>query len=394
MKFNKASISASYCEVFGSSEEPLVVRSPGRVNIIGEHTDYNDGFVLPAAIDKAMYVAIGKRDDDRILVYATQYAEFFETSLDQVKKIDQHWSVYVLGVVDQLLKGGSVLGGFNLLIDGDIPIGAGLSSSAALECATVFALNSQFAKGLTRAEMAHIAMLAEHEFAGVKCGVMDMFASLFGRHDHVINLDCRSLLYEYIPLNMDGLKMVLLNTDIKHSHSSSEYNTRRQQCEQGVAWVQAHVPQVAALRDVTHEMLCSYVLPKDNTIYRRCKYVIEENNRLLTACVDLKKGNIAELGRKMYASHRGLSNDYEVSCTELDYLVNQVRTNKGVLGARMMGGGFGGCTLNIVREEVLENLLDSITSAYERDMGKPLSYYVVSIENGAELIPDRKLFKI
>jgi galactokinase len=391
MQFNMVSISARYCQVFGSSDEPLVVRSPGRVNIIGEHTDYNEGFVLPAAIDKAMYVAIGIREDDMIQIYATQYAEFFETSLMEITRIDHHWSVYVLGIVDQLQKGGSSLGGFNLLIDGDIPIGAGLSSSAALECATVFGLNSLFKYGLTKAEMAHIAMQAEHEFAGVKCGVMDMFASLFGRHDHVINLDCRSLLYEYIPFNMEGLRILLLNTHVKHSHSSSEYNTRRQQCEQGVAWVKAHVPEVKALRDVTHEMLCSYVLPNDSTIYRRCKYVVEENNRLLSACVDLRKGNIAELGRKMYASHRGLSMDYEVSCTELDYLVDQVKNNQGVLGARMMGGGFGGCTLNIVKEEVLEELVDNLTSAYQKEMGQPLSYYIATIENGTELISNIKL---
>jgi len=394
MNISKVSIPSRFCEVFDSTDEPLIVRSPGRVNIIGEHTDYNDGFVLPAAIDKAMYVAIGNRADDKISIYATQYEELYEIPIKEIARIDQHWSVYVLGVVDQLLKGGNELSGFNLLIDSDIPVGAGLSSSAALECATVFALNSLFGKGLTRAEMAHIAMHAEHEFAGVKCGVMDMFTSLFGRHNHVINLDCRSLLYEYIPLNMQGLKIVLLNTNIKHSHSSSEYNTRRQQCEQGVAWVKAHVPQVTALRDVTHEMLCSYVLPNDNTIYRRCKYVVEENNRLLTACVDLKKGNLAELGRKMYASHRGLSRDYEVSCPELDFLVDQVKNNRGVLGARMMGGGFGGCTLNIVREEELEELLEKVTYAYRKETGLPLSYYVASIENGTELISNMKLTRV
>jgi galactokinase len=384
-------ISASFCEVFDSREEPLVVRSPGRVNFIGEHTDYNEGFVLPAAIDMAMYVAMVKRSDDKILIFATQYSELYETNLSEIKKIDQHWSVYVLGIVDQLQKSGAALSGFNLLIDGDIPIGAGLSSSAALECATVFALNIIFERGLSRAEMSHIAMHAENEFAGVKCGVMDMFTSLFGRQDHAISLDCRSLLYEYIPLNMQGLKVVMLNTNIIHMHSSSEYNTRRQQCEQGVAWVKAHVPQVSALRDITHEMLCSYVLPNDTTIYRRCKYVVEENNRLLTACVDLKKGKISELGRKMFASHRGLSKDFEVSSPQLDFLVDQVKKYPGVLGARMMGGGFGGCTINIVREEVLEDLVTSVASAYKKEMGLHLSYYLASIENGTEVISDKTL---
>jgi galactokinase len=383
-------ISASFCEMFDYPDIPLVVRSPGRVNIIGEHTDYNEGFVLPAAIDKAMYVAMAKREDDKIRIYSAQFEERYETTMAELKRTDQHWSSYVLGIVDQLKRSGTEFSGFDLLIDGDIPIGAGLSSSAALECATLFAMNQVYKRGLSRAEMVHIAMLAEHEFAGVKCGVMDMFTSLFGKQDHAINLDCRSLLYEYIPLNMRGLKIVMLNTNVKHMHSNSEYNTRRQQCEQGVAWVRAHVPHVTALRDVTHEMLCSYVLPHDNTIYRRCKHVVEENNRLLTACVDLKKGNISELGRKMYLSHRGLSNDYEVSCPELDYLVNFVRPNSGVLGARMMGGGFGGCTINIVREEILEELLDSVSSSYEKAMGLPLTYYIASVENGTEVISDRQ----
>jgi galactokinase len=390
MELNEKTLTESFTQVFQLQETPLIVRSPGRVNIIGEHTDYNDGFVLPAAIDKAAWVAVTKRTDNTISLYATDFNQAHQTTLDAVNKTDKHWPDYILGIVDQLQKTNAALGGFNLLVAADIPIGAGLSSSAALECATVFALNELFDLHLTRAEMAHIAQHAEHEFAGVNCGVMDMFASLFGKKDQVINLDCRSLFYEYVPLQLNGYKLLLLNTNVKHQLSSSEYNTRRQQCEQGVAWVAKQVPGVKALRDVTVELLNTYVLPQDALIYQRCKYVVDENNRLLQACADLKKGDIRALGAKMFATHEGLSRQYEVSCTELDFLVNQVKNNKAVLGARMMGGGFGGCTINIVKEEAIEDLVAQLAPAYKNATGLELSYYVASVEDGTQLISKKE----
>ena len=363
-------------------DEPLIVRSPGRVNIIGEHTDYNEGFVLPAAIDKAIYFAVSKREDDEIHLHAVDFNEDFNGTLSDIKPVKQHWPNYVLGIVDQLQKKDFSLKGFNAVIDGDVPVGAGLSSSAALECATAFALNELFNLQLSKLEMVQMAQRAEHAFAGVKVGIMDMFASMFGKEEHAIKLDCRSLEYEYVPLHLNKIKIVLLNTNVKHSLSSSEYNVRRQQCEQGVAWIKEKYEHVNSLRDATIEMLDECVLQKDELIYKRCRFIVEEIQRLLSACEDLKKDDIQSLGKKMYATHEGLSKDYEVSCKELDFLVNSVRNNSAVLGARMMGGGFGGCTINLVQEDAIEKLIEDVAEKYEREMKLPLTAYIAQIENG------------
>jgi galactokinase len=368
------------------SATPLIARSPGRVNIIGEHTDYNDGFVLPAAIDKAIYVAASKRDDDEIHLYAVDFKEDFNCTLSTVAPNKKHWPNYVLGIVDQLRKHGHNIKGFNAVIDGDVPVGAGLSSSAAVECATVFALNELFNQQLPKKEMVQMAQRAEHLFAGVKVGIMDMFASMFGKAEHAIKLDCRSLEYEYVPLHLNKIKIVLFNTNVKHSLASSEYNVRRHQCEQGVAWIKENHPRVNSLRDATMQMINDHVLPKDALIYKRCKYVVEEIQRLLTACEDLKKDDIKSLGKKMFQTHEGLSKEYEVSCKELDFLVNAVKNNDAVLGARMMGGGFGGCTINLVKEENIDELVETLTKLYQREMNLPLTTYIAQIENGTELI--------
>ncbi|HRO44348.1 galactokinase [Agriterribacter sp.] len=364
---------------------PMLFRSPGRINIIGEHTDYNDGFVLPAAIDKAAYVAISKRDDDSIELASLAFNETYTSKISEVRPL-KSWTDYVLGVVDQLSKQGFAIGGFNLALDGDIIIGAGLSSSAAVECSVLYALNELFALGLSKIQIAKMAQAAEHEFAGVKCGIMDQFASVFGKAAHAIQLDCRSLEYQYVPLHMEEIKIVLFNSNVSHALASSGYNTRRQQCEQGVAWVREQVAEVQSLRDVSHEMLQQHVLPKDELIYRRCKYVLEENLRLLAACDDLKKGDIAALGQKMFRTHEGLSKEYEVSCSELDWLVQYVRNEKDVLGARMMGGGFGGCSINLVKEEAVDALVEKVSAQYRQATGLTLSAYAVQIADGTEEI--------
>ena len=378
------SVREKFQQRFG--ETPQVFRSPGRVNIIGEHTDYNNGFVLPAAIDKAVYVGISKRSDDQIFLYSEEFNEEHNTDLVTVMPTDKQWPNYILGVVDQLKKRGYEIHGFNLNIDGDVPVGAGLSSSAAVECSVVFALNEIFELGIEKEELAEIGQKAEHTFAKVMCGIMDQFASVFGKEDHVIKLDCQTLDYEYVPLKLEGYKLLLLNTNVKHSLASSEYNTRRAECAEGVELINSGGENVTSLREVTIDMLDRHVKPQNETVYRRCKYVVEENQRLLTACEALQNGDLETLGQKMYGSHDGLSKEYEVSCKELDFLVEAVRDNPAVLGARMMGGGFGGCTINIVKEEEIDTLVQQLTTQYKEAMGLELTSYVAQIENGSSAI--------
>jgi galactokinase len=381
-------IAVSVIEKYKNSfnEDPIVVRSPGRVNIIGEHTDYNDGFVLPAAIDKYTYIAINKRTDDIIKLISGNYKDEFESSLTTLAPTDKGWPNYILGVADQMIKRGYQLKGFNVVIEGDVPIGSGLSSSASVECATAFALNKLFQLNINAIELIQIAQKAEHTFAGVLCGIMDQFISVLGKKDHVIKLDCRSLAYEYEPLDLKGIKIVLLNTNVKHSLASSEYNTRHQQCKEGIKILQQHIPGINSLRDATIQMLQQYVEPVDKLIFNRCKYVVEENTRLLNACDYLKKGDIKALGKEMFATHEGLSKAYEVSCKELDFLVGLAKNNTDVLGARMMGGGFGGCTINLVKEEGVTSLIARISNDYKYKMNKDITPYIVTTADGASVI--------
>jgi galactokinase len=373
-------------ELLYGAGDTLTVRSPGRVNLIGEHTDYNNGFVLPAAIDKAIYMVVRPRSDQRVKLFSFDLDQAFTGSIAELVSSGLHWPDYILGVVQQVKAMGHTVGGFDLVFGGDIPLGAGMSSSAALECATAFSLNEVFGLGLDPLTMVKLSQKAENVFVGVQCGIMDQFASMFGRKDHVIRLDCQSLEYSYFPFKTDGIRIVLLDTHVKHSLASSEYNTRRQQCEAGVSLVRQHHPEVKSLRDVDAGMLTAFVKPVDELIYRRCSYVIEENERLLAATQDLERGDIAAFGRRLYGSHEGLSKKYEVSCPELDFLVEQVRDREGVIGARMMGGGFGGCTINLVREEAIDELITWLTPLYREAMGKELKAYMGQIENGTSVL--------
>jgi len=374
-------VRSDFEKVFG--QMPRLFRAPGRVNIIGEHTDYNNGFVLPAAIDKAVCIGMSKREDRKLVMHSGAYGQTVETSLDDLRKTDAGWAHYIMGVADQLLKRGYSIGGCNIAIDGDVPIGSGLSSSAALECAAATGFNKVFECGIEPMEIALIAQKAEQDFAGVMVGIMDPFASVFGKENHAIRLDCQSLEYEYIPLELGNYALLLLNTNVKHSLASSAYNTRRAQCEAGVDLVRRHHPEVQSLRDVTKEMLDKYVAAADGEIYRRCSYVVEENARLLQGCEDLKRGDLAALGTKMFRTHDGLSKAYEVSCPELDFLVDAVRNRAEVLGARMMGGGFGGCTINIIEETAIPALVDALSISYKKATGLDLSHYIVQTGNGA-----------
>lgn len=379
-------IHSSYAEVYGS-EPQLVSSSPGRINLIGEHTDYNEGFVLPASIDKSVFAALGKRPDDKVCMYSVDFNEIYETEISKLFPSETvGWSNYVTGIVAVLIRKNFPVTGFNVSIGGNIPIGAGLSSSAAIECAVIYGLNELFQLGIEKKEMVKMAQKAEHEFAGVKCGVMDQFASMFGKKNHVLRLDCRSLEYAYEPFMMDDFKVVLFDTNVKHSLASSEYNVRRKQCETGVAMIQQHVPSVKSLRDANLEFLNKYVLPEDITVYRRCKYVIQENTRLLEACKDLEKNDFLAFGRKMFETHEGLSKLYEVSCPELDFLVSHVLDIDAVLGARMMGGGFGGCTINLVKKHAIDKIAQDTSVEYKNTFGKDLRVYIVSIEDGSTVI--------
>lgn len=363
----------------------LIVRSPGRINIIGEHTDYNNGFVLPAAISQAIYVAVKKRGDDQIRLYSSEYEELVETNLHAVAAGGK-WTDYILGVADQLSKAGYPLTGFDLAMTGNIPMGAGLSSSAAIECAVVFGLNELFQLGLEKLEMVKIAQAAEHAFAGVRCGIMDMFASMFGKKDHAILLDCRSLEYKYVPLTMEGSSIVLFNSNVKHSLASSGYNERRRQCEEGVRILQAENPQITDLRDVTWEMLLKSKTSMPELIFRRCRYVVEENQRVLAACEDLEKHDIAAMGEKLFRAHLGLSKEYEVSCPELDFLVETAHSHPAVLGARMVGGGFGGCTINVIESAFTNEVIQLVSDAYERGMNKIPEVYHLATDDGTSLL--------
>ncbi|MDQ1139144.1 galactokinase [Pedobacter agri] len=366
--------------------EPVLIKSPGRINIIGEHTDYNDGFVMPAAINKAIYVAVSQRDDQEIHLYSESYQQKHIASIDQIEKTDKSWANYILGVADQIKKRGFQFSGFNLYLDGNVPLGAGLSSSAALECATAFAIKHLNNLDISQMDLALISQKAEHEFAGVNCGIMDQFASVFGKKDQAVMLDCRSMKYEYIPLKLDGYKFVLLNTNVKHSLADSAYNERRSQCEQGVAWIKEHEPTVNSLRDVNLELLEKHVKPKDSQIYQKCAFVVKEISRVVKAADQLANGNLNALGNLMFATHEGLSKDYEVSCKELDFLVDFVKDFDGVLGARMMGGGFGGCTINIVKDDRIDSLIDQIKIAYSNSFDLNLEAYVVETGDGSSLV--------
>ena len=367
-------------------EPDLVVKSPGRINIIGEHTDYNEGFVLPTAIDKAIYVALGKRDDQEIHLYAADFKESFRTDLQSLAPTDKGWPNYILGVVNQLVERGLPLTGFNLFIDGDVPLGAGLSSSAAVECAVGYGLNNLYDLGLDRVEIAKIGQLAEHTYAGVKCGIMDQFASILSKAGNVVKLDCRDLSYSYVPLELGDYEVVLLNTNVKHSLASSAYNDRRQSCETAVALIQEKYPEVNSLRDVTMDMLLELVKPVNDDSFIKGKFVIEENERLNKACDALIAGDIPALGEQLFLAHDALSNEYEVSCKELDFLVDQAKKKAEVVGARMMGGGFGGCTINIVKKGYGKQWAEELAPLYQEAFDLELTPIFVKTDNGSELV--------
>jgi galactokinase len=395
----------------------LVVKSPGRINLIGEHIDYNHGFVLPAAIDKYIELAIGKRTDGAIHMVAVDLGETIIVPMHNLKPHATAWVNYIIGVVDQVLNithattnnfivtdnntpstkinvptnETNLAAGFDICIQGNIPLGAGLSSSAAVECSVLFALNELYSLSLTKMQMALMAQTAEHTFAGVHCGLMDMFASLHGEKNKAILLDCDSLDFTYYPLALNDYSIVLFDTQIKHALASSEYNTRRLECERGLRIIQETYPTIKTFRDISIEQVDECLASNDvngSKVYKRSKYVVEEMQRVQLAVQDLAKGDMQAFGKKMFETHNGLSKLYEVSCPELDFLVEAVSNNENVLGARMMGGGFGGCTINIIKKLAVEEITKELTASYAQKMHKELAVYITSIEEGTHLVAE------
>ena len=389
MDFSPREIQLRFLKRF--KREPLVIRSPGRINLIGEHTDYNNGFVMPAAIDRETYFGVSPSEDQRTLLYSVKYQEEFEVNFDNLQPVSKPaWANYLLGVLHQFRERGFRVQPFYCAFGGNIPLGAGLSSSAALECGFAFALSELNQLNVSRLDIVSIAQWAEHHYAGVKCGIMDQFASVMGKAENVILLDCQSLQHRYLPLDLKGHNIVLCDSRVKHALVDSEYNTRRMECEAGVQLLRQYYPEVHSLRDVSHAMLEEHGREMEGKVYQRCRYVVDEILRVQQASADLERGDLAAFGQKMYETHDGLSRMYQVSCPELDFLVKEARSFEGVIGARMMGGGFGGCTINLVRADRTAGFVREIAARYERSFDILPDAYEVKVVDGTGRVSERK----
>jgi galactokinase len=368
---------------------PKIFRAPGRVNLIGEHTDYNDGFVMPAAIGFYTWVAASERKDRILSARSEQFDETVELPLDALAGAPRkHWSDFIRGVAAVLQAEGHRLSGANLLIRGQVPMGAGLSSSASLEVPTALALLSVSQSGALPLDLAKMCQRAEHEYVGTRCGLMDQFIAVFGLPGHALLLDCRTLNYQALPISC-SVRLVICNSMVRHQLASGEYNRRRADCETGVQLLRRRVPNVTALRDVTLGDLEKYRRDFPEPVYRRCRHVICENERVLGAGDALTSADLTRFGQLMAESHRSLREDYEVSCRELDVLVEIASACEGVYGARMTGGGFGGCTINLVRSDSVESFQSRIAEAYERETGIIPDTYVCLPAQGAGAWPER-----
>lgn len=359
----------------------VCVKSPGRINLLGEHTDYNDGYVMPAAIDLAVYIAASKRSDQELRWFAADLNQTYEGNTEQLSRSTIGWPDYWLGAIQQLQMAGHKINGFNAIVKADLPIGAGLSSSAALTCGILFALNQIFDLNLPTLQIIRMAQATEQSYIGLQCGIMDQFANMMGREGQVILLDCRSLDHQYAPFDFSGIDLVLLDTGVKHSLAASAYNQRRQECFAGIQLIQKKFPAVQSLRDADVDMIAAAIPPSD-IAYQRCMYVVQENERVLQAAAQLPTNDFPGFGKNMFATHTGLSTLYEVSCEEADFLVDLAQESGYVLGARMMGGGFGGCVLVLVPKA---NKISWITLAKERyhlEYARTLVDYSVAIGGG------------
>lgn len=371
----QAPVSQTFTARYG--EGATLFASPGRINLIGEHTDYNGGFVFPGAVDKGIVAAIRPNGTAHVRLYSIDMDEEVIFGLEEADKPTPSWAHYIFGVCRETIKRGGQVGGFDAVFAGNVPLGAGMSSSAALESTFAFALNELFDCGFDRAELARIGQSTEHNYCGVKCGIMDQFASVFGKQGCLVRLDCRSMEHAYFPFDPQGYRLVLINSCVKHQLTGSPYNDRRLSCERVAQALGRELLRGATLEEL--EAIRSQISEED---YRRARYVIGEEQRVLGVCEALEQSDYARVGRLMYETHWGLSRDYEVSCEELDLLA-EIAEQCGVTGSRMMGGGFGGCTINLVKEELYEPFIATAKQQFEARYGiTPLVYEVV-ISDGA-----------
>ena len=362
--------------------EGVVYTSPGRINLIGEHTDYNGGFVFPGAIDSGIYACIRLNGTDKVRAYSIDKEDYREFGMNEEDHPHVHWANYIFGVCREIIKRGYKLQGFDTVFYGNVPIGAGMSSSAALESTFAFALNELLNLGIDKFELARIGQATEHNYVGVKCGIMDQFASLFGKAGHLMRLNCATMEFEYYPFNPKGYKVVLLDTLVKHELASSAYNRRRESCENACAHIAAKHPKVKYLSDATMAMLNEIDVEIPAEDYMRAEYVIGEKQRVLDVCDALEKGDYETVGDRMYGTHYSMSKLYEVSCEELDFL-NDIAKECGVTGSRVMGGGFGGCTINLVKEGLYDAFIATAKEKFAAKFGHEPKVYDVVISDGA-----------
>jgi len=381
-----SSLTDKFVEVYGAATQ-TIVRAPGRVNLIGEHTDYNDGYVLPIAIDRDILIAASPSSEPTVCLYSLNLDRISLFSLDEIArdKVNK-WSNYPRGVAYMLRKRGYEIGGANLAIHGDIPLASGLSSSAALEVASAIVFQALNGFELSGPEMALLCQAAENQFVGVNCGIMDQFVSRLGARNHALFIDCRTLEHEAVPLPESGIKVIVADTMKKRGLVDSEYNVRRAQCEEAVSMLKAYLPGIRALRDVTASDFKRYGYELPPTVRRRAQHVVTENDRVLESVEALRQGNVALFGRLMNESHESLRDLYEVSCRELDALVETAWRIPGVYGSRMTGAGFGGCTVSLVADEAVEEFLERVPSAYRARIGVSPTVYVCTPEGGAEVL--------
>jgi galactokinase len=378
-------VTAHFNEQFNNAPEHIFL-SPGRINIIGEHIDYNDGYVLPAAINKYVCFAVSKNEGTDCTLIAKDLNDTYAFNLnDDLVPVDKMWVNFFLGVLQQLKEMGCSMKGFNIAFSSTIPMGAGLSSSAAVECGFAYALNTIFNLQLSKEQIALIGQKSEHTFVGVNCGIMDQFASVFGQKDKVIKLDCTTLQYEYHNADFKDYTLLLLDSKVKHTHLTSGYNDRRNEVEKGLAILKKHYPEIKTFRNVNEAQVVAVKDELGDVIFRRCHFVVEEIQRVLDAVDALEANDFNKLGDLMFKTHDGLSNDYEVSCEEIDFLVNTVRNDKNVIGSRMMGGGFGGCSINLVKKEAVDAVIERVTVAYKQQFDITLEAYKVKISKGTSI---------